>query len=658
MEAHRRRFGKGKDIEMLYRTAAIALALTVAGCTGQIEGVATTGDAHGQIIVLEGDELARELFESPAHRANETFGRIGAIWEADRPGAIELSVSPDGTAWSPWTPIVVEHIELELDMGNFVGQLELDEPATFYRVRGTDGYAEYVRLELLSTTLSDGVEDGDGSGPMFSQTIGSAEVHTRSEWGAAATRCTSGLGNAYRMAIHHTETPTSDSVSPQARLRGIQSYHQNTRGWCDIGYHYLMSRDGRLWEGRPGHLRGAHAGGANTGNVGIAAMGQHSSTPITDTQVDALASLIHGIAEQHDISIDRTAIKGHRQYKPTSCPGHALYAQLDEIVSRAANGGGTPQDPPPDSGSVTVKGVLFVGADTSDRIEGATVTLGNQTTTTSAVGLWQFDNVSEGSYTVTASAAGYQTRTIARDTYANPTWSSFGLSVEEQTMTGSAVLQGVVYHSANSQNRIAFATIELSTGHTMTADGNGFYRFVDLPAGPVTVTASAADWVSGSVDRDLFDGETAWGSVELISNAINEEVGGPGSTCTPCANYDFLCCNVPANDMYYLTSYEGGGTMACGGSADGVSYYATSWVRWSCGAKLRITNPANNSCVVVEVKDAGPATWVENNADGPILDASTQVCRDLFNSSSCGWSDARTIEVIEVAETTPTGPCS
>jgi hypothetical protein len=264
-----------------------------------------------------------------------------------------------------------------------------------------------------------------------------------------------------------------------------------------------------------------------------------------------------------------------------------------------------------------------------------------------------------GSFSVSSSAPGFQTRTIARATAGAETWASFGLSVDDAPAAGTAVLQGVVYYTSDSSNRIPYASISLSTGHTATADGNGFYRLTALPAGAVTITASAPGWSTASVERTLVDGETEWGSVQLVGDdpGGGGEVGGAGATCDPCASFDYLCCNIPANDMYYLTSFDGGESMACGGYADGVSYYATSWVRFGCGAKLAITNPANGLCVVVAVKDAGPADWVEEAAGGPIIDASTRVCRDLFGSSSCGWSDQLAVEVVEVADGTPTGPC-
>jgi len=74
----------------------------------------------------------------------------------------------------------------------------------------------------------------------------------------------------------------------------------------------------------------------------------------------------------------------------------------------------------------------------------------------------------------------------------------------------------------------------------------------------------------------------------------------PASSCPRCDRFDFLCCDVPADGRFYLTSFTGEG-MACGGYADGRWYYSTSWVRWHCGAKLQVTNPSTGECVVVEV---------------------------------------------------------
>jgi len=651
------------------------------------------------VIVLEGDELFAELRDAPVHEAPDPFHRVGAIWEADRPGSFEVAASADGATWTPWTQVVVQHVEVEDGLAGFVGQLEFSEPMSFYRLRAADGAAAYLRLELLPSTMSESVEDGDGTGVSYSAPIGDADVHTRSEWGARSTRCSTQLGSAWRMAIHHTETPTNDSVSPEARLRNIQSYHMDVRGWCDIGYHYLMSRDGRLWEGRPGHLLGAHAGaGNNSGNIGISVMGSHDSTPITDTQIDSLVRLIVGLADRHGIAVDRSKIKGHREYKSTSCPGDALYAQLDEIVGLAADG--VPEDeppppPPPPSDTVTVLGVLYVGSDTSDRIVGATVTLGTQSVTTNSVGLWRFDGVPVGEYTVTGSATVYQTRSITRATYADESWSSFGLSPADAPSSGTAVLQGVVYYTSDSSNRIAGASISLSTGHTATADANGFYRLTGMPAGPVTITASAPGWTTNSVSRTLVDGETEWGSVQLAPDGGGggggDPISLPGDEASSWSCTGTTGTSYPADGSLYVTSFgcwtdSGGiahgdgddncipwcmsgaslhGTEAeydalCGGMSGpecerSVNWYTADADRYGCMTRLRVTNPANGKSAVLVVLDRGPACFVEDSVDHWVLDMSYPASYYLFGEPKSA-SERGEVIVEAVPYDTPIGP--
>ena len=508
---------------------ASVVATAVAGCE-MGEEYEPFDDVEAGIVVLEGTELVRELVTSPTREAPEPFVRLGLLFDAERPAALEVATSADGQTWSAWSTPAVHHSEVE-GTSNFVGQLELPEgeSARFYRLRAAPESVSFVRMELLAFRQSEHIESGeDGGDPRaLTRSVGGVDVHLRGEWGARAANCSSSLGTVTRMAIHHTETPTNDSMTPQARLRQIQSYHMDVKGWCDIGYHYLVSRDGRVWEGRPDGKLGSHAGGANTGNIGISIMGQHEATPVTQAQVGVIAGLVRGLATAHGVPIDRTRIKGHREYKSTSCPGEALFAQLGGIVDTAKNGGGGTGGGGTggggtggggtgggSTGTVTVMGVLYAGADTAARIAGATVTLGAQAVTTSTTGAWQFAGVPAGSFTVSASKTGYLTRSITRTTDAAQTWASFGLS-PANAPTGTAILQGVIYFGTSSANRIPNASVSLSTGQTITADGNGYYKLSSLPPGTVTITASAPGYAPASVTRTLANGVTEWGSVKL-----------------------------------------------------------------------------------------------------------------------------------------------
>jgi hypothetical protein len=78
-----------------------------------------------------------------------------------------------------------------------------------------------------------------------------------------------------KIIIHCTATRPNWWIgkSPQQKVNEIRRWHVEDRGWADIGYHYLIDRDGTVIEGRPLSKVGAHAKGHNTGSVGIALFG-------------------------------------------------------------------------------------------------------------------------------------------------------------------------------------------------------------------------------------------------------------------------------------------------------------------------------------------------------------------------------------------------
>jgi N-acetylmuramoyl-L-alanine amidase len=493
-----------KRVEVL---AIIALA----GCSATLAEPPAATDSHRPPwLELEGAELAVELSASPAREAPVEFLRLGVHWDADAPTAIELATSSDGTTWSPWAPAAVVGHEIE-GHGAFVGVVDVGEPARYFRLRGGDGEARFAALEFLETSYSDSVEDGEevpeGPEPEQAPTV-AASVHSRASWGARPPKCTSSHAPE-RFTIHHTVTPTSDTISPAARLRNIQAYHQDVRGWCDIGYHYLVSRDGQRWEGRGAARLGSHVDGQNTGNIGIALLGTYAIASATETQVRGTGALVGQLAARYDIARTREMVKGHREHGPTSCPGDKLYAQLPAIIGAAAADDGG--EPPPGSIRTTVRGVVYRGTDTADRISGADVTVSGRAVTASATGHFEVTDITDATITVSASAPGYAGRTISRAPSGTETWASISLS---PAAGGTAALQGVVYRGTRTSARVAGASVLLSTGHQAVTDTNGYFRIEALPPGHITITATSGA-LRGIAARELTAGTLTWGSVSL-----------------------------------------------------------------------------------------------------------------------------------------------
>jgi peptidoglycan recognition protein len=59
--------------------------------------------------------------------------------------------------------------------------------------------------------------------------------------------------------------------------RGIQDWHINGNGWCDIGYSFLVGGDGNVYEGRGWDEIGAHTGGFNSVGYGVCFLGSFTS---------------------------------------------------------------------------------------------------------------------------------------------------------------------------------------------------------------------------------------------------------------------------------------------------------------------------------------------------------------------------------------------
>jgi len=149
------------------------------------------------------------------------------------------------------------------------------------------------------------------------------QIRGRHEWGALPPgRPLTGLTpeRVTDVYLHHTTGEQQQDV--QAWLRAIQRFHQQTRGWNDIGYSYLVDRNGTVWEGR-GRNVGAHTKGYNSSSIGIAYLGDGSTKPPDDALI-SIVRLIDLMAQRYPI----TTVRGHRHVGRTACPGDWLAGWL------------------------------------------------------------------------------------------------------------------------------------------------------------------------------------------------------------------------------------------------------------------------------------------------------------------------------------------
>ncbi len=152
------------------------------------------------------------------------------------------------------------------------------------------------------------------------------------------------------LVVHHTAGAVhSETRTGPERMRAIYQYHALNRGWGDVGYHYIIDEDGKIYEGRQGgdYVVGGHAYCNNIGSIGIALMGNFDEEQPSQVQTQSLQWLMKTLADKYRIDLNRNVmfhgkelppIVGHRQLVPTDCPGTTLWGALDLIRKNVRSG--------------------------------------------------------------------------------------------------------------------------------------------------------------------------------------------------------------------------------------------------------------------------------------------------------------------------------
>lgn len=172
----------------------------------------------------------------------------------------------------------------------------------------------------------------------------------RADWYAASPKTKPVPTEVKMIVLHHTAAPSvADYLSKSAEgrkliVRSFQRYHQDEKGWADIGYHFVIGPDGVIFEGRPFGYVGAHCGLApkgaksvfgNTGTVAIALIGDYDQDEPTK---EALESYVSLTAAMNAVAGEVLPIRGHFECAtkpPKTCPGEKL-ARVISPAMRAA----------------------------------------------------------------------------------------------------------------------------------------------------------------------------------------------------------------------------------------------------------------------------------------------------------------------------------
>lgn len=321
------------------------------GSAAQPQIAAQADDLHDEVRldlqgVVAGWQRQGEWLVSPPLQVELGAQRVGALLDLAQGAAVpglEAQILNGSAVLSVWKPLQVSWSEGRLRVA--VVHFAAAGTAAQLRVK-VEEVDRLERLQWLATVPEDGGKALGTSGSFaekegaLSSQLSGLGIVSRSQWQARATKCTTADKAKYRLAIHHTETT---SVNPAQRVRAIQAYHMDTRGWCDIGYHFLVGADGTLYEGRPYDLLGAHTGGNNSGNIGISFIGcfdgkgceaMPPNVPPA-AMLEAAGKLMGSVAELEGIALSTATVKGHGAHPGanTICPGDQLSARIPLLIA-------------------------------------------------------------------------------------------------------------------------------------------------------------------------------------------------------------------------------------------------------------------------------------------------------------------------------------
>lgn len=123
--------------------------------------------------------------------------------------------------------------------------------------------------------------------------------------------------NITEIIVHCSATPEGKDYT----VANIKQWHLQ-RGFSDIGYHYVIYRDGSVHAGRSESISGAHCTGHNSISIGVCYIGGMDSAnknpkdTRTQQQKDALLRLLKELKKKYP----KAKIHSHKDFANKACP--------------------------------------------------------------------------------------------------------------------------------------------------------------------------------------------------------------------------------------------------------------------------------------------------------------------------------------------------
>lgn len=128
--------------------------------------------------------------------------------------------------------------------------------------------------------------------------------------------------------VHCSATPEGKDFT----VLDIKKWHLE-RGFSDIGYHYIIYRDGSINKGRDESKIGAHCTGHNSYSIGVCYVGGVAKDGKTakDTRTDAQKKSLLSLLRNLKMKYPQASIHSHKDYAQKACPSFNATKEYSSI---------------------------------------------------------------------------------------------------------------------------------------------------------------------------------------------------------------------------------------------------------------------------------------------------------------------------------------
>jgi len=273
---------------------------------------------------------------------------------------LQIRTSVDAQNWEEWKSIHTDgHAPVKKDT-YFSELMYFDENTRFIQTRivlkKQSVIFKKIDIHLYSPGITLPVKTGQKQSDIKSDPLQSScpcdqpNYLSRNQWcpgGNCPPSSNPASTSPTHLIVHHSAGVNSSS-DWAAVVRSIWDYHVNVNNWDDIGYNWLIDRNGAVYEGRGAGIRGAHFCGNNTGTQGNCILGNFNSSSPSNSAYNKAVELLAWQSCQYNINPTSTSyhgssgfsfnnIAGHQQGCSTECPGSNLYSQLGNLRAEVSN---------------------------------------------------------------------------------------------------------------------------------------------------------------------------------------------------------------------------------------------------------------------------------------------------------------------------------